>query len=211
MSTRSDSVFDTKKILDAVDIIKAQTLLMSEEYRHFKIDLPDSSDVYEATFKWNNPLYINELEFYLFYFEDVIPTYKGASKDKDYGRDIQKYYNQSISRQLNMAEPNVQQEKFVLVIEQYYKDKQVRDLDNRNRKLLIDAIKYNQLIKDDSMQELAIYETGTNGQPNNETIVFLLKQSDFVHFIKERNGKLLQRITEEISFRKTTLMQLNNC
>ena len=82
----------------------------------------------------------------------MLPLYL---RDKHYGNQIKDYYTQATIQAIMEAVAASQTETPVLssafiYICHFFEDLLIRDLDNRNRSAIINAIRYAGLIKDDS-------------------------------------------------------------
>jgi hypothetical protein len=76
----------------------------------------------------------------------------------------------------------IEQRCCVLIIH-YFKDRMVRDLDNRNRKFLLDAIRQTGLIRDDSWRDLAIMEEGFHDPRGDHVQMYVLARENFANFL----------------------------
>ncbi|MEJ9282362.1 hypothetical protein [Ureibacillus thermosphaericus] len=104
------------------------------------------------------PIMVNGYPVIQFRYESAMPLY--SEKDKEYTALVRDYYFQVTSDMYNYPELNISFDKATLIIQHVFPDRIIRDLDNRNRKYLIDAIKFTELIDDDNFQKLSIYEEG---------------------------------------------------
>lgn len=75
--------------------------------------------------------------------------------------------------------------KIVIFIKHHFSDLGIRDLDNRNRKLLIDALRSNGVIGDDNWQSCAIYEEGILAE-QNAVEIFVMEREAFPHFLLKK-------------------------
>lgn len=200
-------MIDFIKLVKDLEIAKVGLLTFVEEVKHKTIDEDLHDDDILATFNFVNPVESDDIKFYMFYFEDNIPSYRGDTKDKEYGRSIARYYNLSISRQLSQMNEKLFAEKFLIVIDQKFKGRYRRDLDNRNRKLIIDAIKNNHLIDDDTVDDITILENGKLNASNSETVVFVVPINDSRKFLeKYYKGDF----ASEINFRRDITLKSNS-
>jgi Holliday junction resolvase RusA-like endonuclease len=117
-------------------------------------------------------LEIDEVPFDLiqFSYEGILPVYEKESKYKNTVRD---YYIQSTIQALTRTNINIQFSKAVIYICHYFQDLSIRDLDNRNRKVIIDAVRKTGMIDDDSWQKVSFIESGFYDSENHlEVYVF---------------------------------------
>lgn len=193
------------ELTDALDSAKVKAMLFIEQTKHIKIEKYSEQAAIRNTFINNNPILMNDYQVLMFYFDSVLPSYK--TKDKNYGQTVASYYNLAIARQLTTVTQNLQGEEFVIFIEQHFKDMQLRDLDNRNRKLLIDALRHNLVFKDDSYKYISIFEEAYNVRNQNEMIVYIVEKVNFHHFLKDKNIANSKVIESEINIRKQALKE----
>lgn len=201
---------DVKELVDSMDNVRVKLQLFMEESKHNLLDELYPQLYISKTFENKNPIQLENMEVICLYYDDVIPSYKATTKDKEYGRNISRYFTLATARQLAELKSFTPTEKNILYIEQHFKHTRSRDLDNRNRKLLIDALKYNHIISDDNMNNLSIFEHGKEGQPNNETLVFLIKEDDFIRFFELWKRTNPKEILEEIEQRRIALKTFQN-
>ncbi|NHN34873.1 hypothetical protein [Paenibacillus agricola] len=99
-------------------------------------------------------------------FEGMLPLYFEHGDRKDHQREkyrllTKEYYISAVSQAVKRQ--NVQtrfKEKVIIIIAHVFADITLRDLDNRNRKYLIDAVKLSQLIKDDEWKNVSLMDCG---------------------------------------------------
>lgn len=208
MSTKRNVSMDAKELIDSMDNVRVKLQLFMEESKHNLLDELYPQPYISKTFENKNPIQLEDMEVICFYYDDVIPSYKAKSKDKD--MVTSRYFTLATTRQLAELKGFTLTDNNILYIEHRFKDKRSRDLDNRNRKLLIDALKYNNIINDDNMSNLSIFEHGKEGQPTNETLVFLLKEDDFLRFYDLWRKTKTTEISEEIEQRRIALKTFQN-
>lgn len=105
---------------------------------------------------------LGEYPVYQFSYQGMLPLY---SKDKQYKNQIKNYYTQATMEAVKASQIEAPTETPVLksafiYICHFFEDLLIRDLDNRNRSAIINAVRYAGLIKDDSWKEIEIMESG---------------------------------------------------
>lgn len=128
------------------------------------------------------PLAINGYPVFQFRYEGATPLYD--KENRELIQLVRDYYFQATLEMYELPEMNIQFEKAVLIIQHIFPDKIIRDLDNRNRKFVIDAIRLTGLINDDNFMNLSIFEEGfvkENAIPYVN--VFLLNKENFQDFL----------------------------
>lgn len=128
------------------------------------------------------PLAINGYPVFQFRYEGAMPLYD--KENRELIQLVRDYYFQATLEMYELPEMNIQFEKAVLIIQHIFPDKIIRDLDNRNRKFVIDAIRLTGLINDDHFMNLSIFEEGyvkENAIPYVN--VFLLNKENFQDFL----------------------------
>lgn len=128
------------------------------------------------------PLAINGYPVFQFRYEGAMPLYD--KENRELIQLVRDYYFQATLEMYELPEMNIQFEKAVLIIQHIFPDKIIRDLDNRNRKFVIDAIRLTGLINDDNFMNLSIFEEGyvkENAIPYVN--VFLLNKENFQDFL----------------------------
>lgn len=128
------------------------------------------------------PLAINGYPVFQFRYEGAMPLYD--KENRELIQLVRDYYFQATLEMYELPEINIQFKKAVLIIQHIFPDKIIRDLDNRNRKFVIDAIRLTGLINDDHFMNLSIFEEGfvkENAIPYVN--VFLLDKENFQDFL----------------------------
>lgn len=89
-------------------------------------------------------------------YEGVLPLY---SQDRKYFRAVRDYYWHATFEAVRNAEyPTL--DHACIYICHFFKNLIIRDTDNRNRSLLINAVRHAQMIRDDSWKEIVNLEAG---------------------------------------------------
>lgn len=133
---------------------------------------------------FQNPFIFRDFPIYFLKFVGSLPIFK--KEDKAYVRLMQHYYGLATSRQLqNNNLPALHSA--VAIIEHHFEDNIIRDIDNRNRKFITDAIRYSQVIKDDDIQHYSIYEEGFSNQEETCVKVFIIPKENLCTFFEARS------------------------
>ncbi|WP_252502728.1 hypothetical protein [Sporosarcina sp. Marseille-Q4943] len=137
------------------------------------------------------PMLIDGYPVFQFSFEGALPLYK--EDDRDYLAMIRHYYFRATIDAYDFSKIDFQFDKSVIIIAQHYENKLIRDLDNRNRKLIQDAIRHTGLIGDDSWWRVWNVDIGFLDPRGNHVQVYVVSQDNFAEFIevlKKRNYQL---------------------
>lgn len=105
--------------------------------------------------------YEGELIVHLLY-EGLLPRYV---KGQHYTQEIRDYYMLSTLQAVEENSINVTfSSESIIWIKHHFSSNIIRDIDNRNRKYLIDAIRHARIIKDDSQQLISIFESSVKSE-----------------------------------------------
>lgn len=129
---------------------------------------------------------LNEAVIYQFSYEGMLPLY---SKEKQYMSNVKEYYISSTLEALR-DEQLVQFKRAFIYICHFYGDLRVRDLDNRNRSHLLNAIRFSGIIQDDSWKKIDVMESGFfDSSSGNHVKVFVVDmeyQLELIKYVKEK-------------------------
>ena len=143
---------------------------------------------------------VHQLSYY-----GTLPPYK-----EGYHALVRQYY-QTLTPDLECVRQKdlTIKEKALVLIIHYYTDNKIRDLDNRNRKYIIDMIRNTQLVVGDSWQDLAIYEEGFIDECSHLQVYILenVHKNAFLRFFEEHHNELkiipsIYELSYEIKERK---------
>lgn len=125
--------------------------------------------------------YLGEDVVHQLSYQGMLPLY---SKEKKYENNIRDYYAQATVEAI--AELNIQaMESAFIYIAHFFENLLVRDLDNRNRRHLINAIRYAGFIKDDSWRIIQIMECGLlDTGRKNHVQVFITSSENFSKLVE---------------------------
>lgn len=90
-----------------------------------------------------------------FSFWGTLPIYQQSYKQK-----VFEYYNDALDGAFDFESIRHSYGKSLLIIQHFMKASIIRDLDNLNRKYIIDSVRLTGIIKDDSWLDLSLYEEG---------------------------------------------------
>lgn len=125
-------------------------------------------------------------------FEATKLTYEGRLpmyiEDRKYKQEIRDYYI-GATVQAVRGYSFKKLDNAVIIIRHYFNDSIVKDLDNRNRSYLINAIRYAGLIKDDSWKEIKLMEEGYFIEGQEKVEVFVFEQANLIPFLQESVSK----------------------
>lgn len=136
--------------------------------------------------KKTEPLYLptltNSGNYPVFHFsyEGVLPPYSEHRKEQVKVRD---YFLRETLQAYDWTTVDNQFDKAAVYVAHFFASDRKRDLDNRNRKYLLDALRRTLLIKDDSWQHVSWMEEGFRDQ-RDHIEVFVMDRRDFPCFLK---------------------------
>lgn len=128
-------------------------------------------------------------------FEAIKLEYEGALPlydcDKEYETMIRDYYIQATIQAVKKEGIQKRFNKAIMVINHLFANEWViRDHDNRNRKHLIDAVRYAGLIENDSWKELSILEEGVGSNDGNDRVlVYVFERLHLNYFLQDFMSK----------------------
>lgn len=114
-----------------------------------------------------------------FSYDGMLPVYQ---KDKEYIKNIRSYYNRVTYMSYDYSQVSHTFGQTLLIICHYFKNNTIRDLDNRNRKYIIDAIRNTQIMGDDCWQNLSILENGY-ADTRDHVQVYLVDDANKIDFV----------------------------
>lgn len=133
-------------------------------------------------------------------YNGLLPLYffkNGASKDKQmeiesYRKIVKDYYIRATLDALKLlptAETPEKKNKAFIYLCYFFKDLKIRDLDNRNRSVLINAARYGLLIDGDEWEKLAIMEEGfLNVNKRNHVSMFISNRNSALKVVEYVNS-----------------------
>ncbi len=132
------------------------------------------------------PIMVNGYPVFQFRYDGAMPLYD--EKDKKYTALVRNYYFQVTLNMYEFPKIDIRFEKAVLIIQHVFSNAIIRDLDNRNRKYLIDAIRHTGLIDDDNFMHLSIVEEGFIKKECSPYVnAFLLGENNLLDFLSHKD------------------------
>lgn len=123
---------------------------------------------------------IEDIAYFQFSYDGMLPHFN--ERDNEYLSMIRNYY---LKATLDAYDYNKIDYKFydaVIVYVQYFKNDIIRDLENRNKKYIQDAIRLTRLIYDDHWERVWNADLGFKDEKRNHVQVYLISQHDFGKF-----------------------------
>ena len=151
------------------------------------------------------PMLINGYPVFQFSYEGALPAYK--ENDRDYLALIRHYYNRATFDSYDFTKIDFKFSQSVIITAHYFNNMQIRDLDNRNRKLIQDAIRQTGLIGDDSWSRVWNVDVGFLDPKGNHVQVYVVPQenfSNFMSYLLDEHWELLKVIEAS---RKETIIE----
>ncbi|MGG1880332.1 hypothetical protein ABDI30_22555 [Paenibacillus cisolokensis] len=131
---------------------------------------------------------LEDYPVYQLSYQGMLPLY---AKDKQYRSQVNNHYTQATMEatvSLQKAIP-VLKSAFIYICH-FFEDLLIRDLDNRNRSIIINAIRYAGFIKDDSWKEIEIMESGfLDIKRRNHVQVFITPSQNtlkMIEYVREK-------------------------
>ncbi|ALP37985.1 hypothetical protein ASL14_19125 [Paenibacillus sp. IHB B 3084] len=131
---------------------------------------------------------------YQFSYEGMLPLY---IEDRTLQKELRDYYNR-VTMEVFMKEIGLTQpesfDRAVVYMCHFFSNLRIRDLDNRNRSHLINAIRNTRIIKDDCWEKISTMESGFfDVLKNNHINVYVThdnNMSNLINYVKFEVGKM---------------------
>ena len=124
---------------------------------------------------------------YQFNYEGTLPLYM---KNKSYEDKIRAYYQGAMIEALEGRSVLKFDQAFIYVCH-FFSNLQIRDLDNRNRRHLINAIRSAQLIEDDRWELIEIMDSGyLDPQKRNHIELFITSRENAMNLVEYVRNKM---------------------
>lgn len=126
---------------------------------------------------------------YCFRYSGMLPLY---IEDKKYQTELREYYQQATVEAIPSTVRIQTFDKAVMYMCHYFSNLRIRDLDNRNRRHLINAMRRAGIIQDDCWEKLSTMESGfQDSDKNNYIEVYVTDHSHQLHLINyvQANGQ----------------------
>ncbi|MFD1363124.1 hypothetical protein [Lentibacillus salinarum] len=135
-----------------------------------------------------NLLFNSDEHYPVFHFsiEGNLPS---SGIDRKYYVEARDYFLNQVMESYNWDYIDTQFEHAVIYTAHYFKSPRIRDLDNLNRKPLIDAVKRTLLFTDDNFHHLSYMEEGYFDGGRNHIEVFVMSRVHLWEFIKYLDQK----------------------
>lgn len=134
-------------------------------------------------------LEVGGMPVYQFVYEGMLPLY---FQDKKYENKIRDYYLRCSMEALNGRKPETLERAFIYMC-YFFGDLKIRDLDNRNRRHLINAVRNTGIIEDDCWQRIETMESGFLDLPKKNHIeVFVTSRENMINlveYVRKETGK----------------------
>jgi len=128
---------------------------------------------------------------YQFSYHGALPPYEGMTRQ--YIKMIRNYYHNTTASSFSNLEvkklKNVDisggERKTVILFAHFFNDLATRDLDNRNKKYVLDAIKNTEVINDDSWKDVKLLDSGYLDKGYNHLQVFVFSEKILSTFLED--------------------------
>lgn len=126
------------------------------------------------------PLDVKGFPVYQFSYDGMLPH--SDESDISYIRKIRNYYYQLTLDAYDFDNLEKRLDKAIIIFVQYFNTNLIKDLDNRNKKYIQDAIKRTGLIEDDSWDRVWNMDIGFKDEISNHVQVYVVEPSYFSLF-----------------------------
>ena len=151
------------------------------------------------------PMVINGYPVFQFSYEGALPAYK--EDDRDYLALIRHYYYRATFDSYDFTKIDFKFDQSVIITAHYFNNMQIRDLDNRNRKLIQDAIRQTGLIGDDSWSRVWNVDVGFLDPKGNHVQVYVVSQDNFANFMSYLQDEHWELLKVVEASRKETIIE----
>lgn len=127
------------------------------------------------------PLPIDDYPVLRFSYDGLLPLY---IEDDSYKQMISDYYFHATTSSYDFDQMENIFDKVFIVYCQYFEDHKLRDLDNRNKKYIQDAIRHTKIIKDDTWEIVSNVDLGFIDDINHVD-VFVVNAENATNFIEK--------------------------
>src|SRR5699024_484020 len=140
----------------------------------------------------------NDALVYQFSYHGALPPYQGMTKQ--YIKMMKDYYYMATLQSSDVL--NIQEEthnpawkgKNVIIFAHFFRDLKTRDLDNRNKKYILDAIKRTGVLEDDSWMHVTLTDMAFLDEGHNHVQVFVVPENMYPAFYEELHANHHQYI-----------------
>ena len=138
------------------------------------------------------PSFINDYPVFQFGYEGILPVYK--QDDYDYLAMIRNYYYRATYDAYDYSQFKLPyMEEVVIIYAHYFDNYIIRDLDNRNKKYIQDAIRHTGIIKGDSWRNVWNMDIAFLDKEKCHVQVYVVpmkKITNFLEFLMENHENL---------------------
>lgn len=127
------------------------------------------------------PLSVNGYKMFRFSYDGMLPLF---IEDIEYSRIIAEFYFHSTLSGFDFNDYKDYFNEVFIIFCQYFKDSVIRDLDNRNKKHIQDAIRHSRIIVDDNWKYVSNTNVGFLDNFNH-TQVFVVEKENYIDFMQE--------------------------
>ncbi|WP_040980421.1 hypothetical protein [Oceanobacillus oncorhynchi] len=147
----------------------------------------------QDTTPYHQPKSINGYKVYQFAFEGSFPLNDWS--DKDLIEKIKAYIQHCTFNVYNESDSELPLSKAKIYIEHYFSNGVISDLDNRNHKYLLDALRYSRVILDDNWKNISLDISGFRDVTDHVQVYVVAAENklDFINYLEENRYNLIQK------------------
>lgn len=124
------------------------------------------------------------IRFYRLTFEGMLPLYDA---EKKYRTAVRDYYGQAVATAVQPLQPVPSFSPAFVVLCHFFSNLAIRDLDNRNRSLVINALRHSGLIRGDDWKSVSYLEMGLKGEERVEVYVTDLENmTEITEYVRKK-------------------------
>lgn len=168
-------------------------LELHQKHTDFSTIVDDIEDDEDNHSFLKQPIIINGYKVYQFSLQGTLLLNK--VKDKTTIDHSKKYIEGCICNTYDIKKNDLPLKKARVFIQHFYSNYIIRDLDNRNHKLIIDALRYACIIQNDSWQHLSLDISGHKDDTDHVQIYVVDDQYkyEFGQYLEKNSNKLKQK------------------
>lgn len=140
------------------------------------------------------PMVIKNYPVFQFAYEGMLPHHIRDVNNTEYAEALKRYYLQATLDSYDFSKTDYKFDKSVIIFVHYFKDNIIRDLDNRVKKYIQDAIRFTRLIEDDNwvnVWNIDMAFLDTNKNPHVQ--VYIVEREnlyDFLFTLEEKHSEM---------------------
>lgn len=176
-----------KKFLRTLETLKEDIMRRINELEDLNVESPKYTTVYPLA--QVKPKIINGYPVFQFSYEGALPLY---DKEDNYPSLIRHYYFRATFDAYDFSKITLKFNHACMVMLHYFQDTRIRDLDNRNRKYIQDAIRQTGIINDDNWRTLTTVEQGHHDPSGSHVQVYVFGRenlNDFMAYLDTNHKK----------------------